>query len=310
MTKIIHEQYFFVKNLVYKYWYFRAACILPIYTVGYRNMEHRLKLKRIGVLYLGGLTRRFRSSVELTTWMSDVHEWRMLARLDGYLAGGQWYKVVREIVAGWKRCDGFVVILPEEGYYAESQRIAHMLGAVGKPIVYVSVSRSTHADDPQFRVHMINALHTVIQDVAGHLTVQSHAAVPLIEYAQENPTHIYGYFDFGFRLVRGAPKRHNGMLDVPRLKPLAHIATDMQDAADAYIVNGIDTKSVPAPTLVCHESNAYVCMPNGQKTVVSSVDIESMHAQFAWAVQKGLEAGDMSDIPGDMSHPRIDHERI
>lgn len=281
-------------------------------------MEHRLKFKRIGVVYLGGLTRRFRSSADLGEWLGSVYEWRMIGRLQPYVASGQWHKVVRSIVDDWKKCDGFVVILPQEDAFYLASCIAMMLGNVGKPIAYVrpesKIEELQPENDMGFRAQMINALQIVTQDISGHIGTRSHIAFPLAEMNVKEPRTLYGYFDFGYRLAPNAIRRTAFVPTAPRLKVLAHIreveSVDKVPEADAYVLSTQKMPdSVARPTLVI-QKNAHAVMIDGVVSKMPPQASEMARAQFTWAVQKALEAGDFGDLVPDMLNARIDIERV
>ncbi|MCW1930535.1 MAG: hypothetical protein KIH62_004460 [Candidatus Kerfeldbacteria bacterium] len=273
-------------------------------------MEHKLKFKHIGVAYVSGLSRRFRSNGDFGDWISDVHEWRMIGKLQPLLAYNQWPKAVRGVVSSWKKCDGFVVILSRADFFFYAQTIAMMLGTIGKPIVYVCTDSDTDANESAFRVQMIDALQTVVQDISGHLVIRDHAAIPLQEYAQSHARTMYGYFDFGLRLSPHAPRRTVIGPKAPHVKVSAVIATSPTKGAHAIISNA-DIPSSRIPVLIISKSGVKLRASDGVH-VLKYTHTDTAKAQFMWAVQKGVEAGDFSDIAADMQTPRIDtlHERL
>lgn len=268
-------------------------------------MEHKLKFKRIGIVYVGGLTRRFRSVADLGRWLNSTYEWRMIGKLEPSLALGQWHKAVRSIVADWKKCDGFVVVLPPENFFFIANVIAMMLGNVGKPVAYLCVDNDQVQNDLRFRTQMINALQTVTQDISGHISTHSHVAFPLSEYLDATPRTIYGYFDFGFRLSPRAPHRTHMQPNAPRLKVLAHIQDTPGRTAHACMMSK-DPGATAVPVLISSRAHDVTLRIEQALHVLTCSHPDIARAQFVWAVQKALEAGDFADLPMDMRTPRID----
>lgn len=281
----------------------------------YTRMEHRLKYKKIGIIYVGGADKKFRSASEFGVWLKGIFEWRMMARLQPFIANGQWWRAARTIASEWKKYDGFVVMLAQKDVVFISSAIATTLGLVGKPVVYIFPSFAGKTPSMQeqleFRTRIINAIQTSTQDIAGHITVEAYDALPLADVFHKRGDKIYGHFDFGYRLSQYAVHRNVLAPSSPRLKAIARVVqVDKQELVPPRDVHGcivmgpVSPQRLHIPALSITRAGVNIVYKGKVTRVPLMPDIA--RGQFLFAIQKGFEAGDMSDVVHDMLSQRID----
>lgn len=126
-------------------------------------------------------------------------------------------QVAKQITRDWNRYQGFIVILPPNSYIVDAATISYLLGDIGKPVVYTTMTR--HSSFPQqpgdtedmvLKSHILSSVQVATSDIGSSaLVLGSDVLHPFHTRAQQMPNGVrcipidrvtLGHVDFGVRL--------------------------------------------------------------------------------------------------------------
>lgn len=121
-----------------------------------------------------------------------------------------------QIKRGWKQHQGCIVVLPPADYVAAAATISYLLGDIGKPVVFVTMTgeesmmhKPGESEDVVLKSHIVSAVQVAISDIGAPILVQgSDMLHPLYTNTEHSPQGVrftpidsvtVGHVDFGVR---------------------------------------------------------------------------------------------------------------